>query len=164
MIQKQKGSATVWAIVLILLVVLIIWWMGNNHTSTTQTTPVVTPTSPQAVTPTPVMPTYLKTLAMANGSSYLADPSGRTLYTKLSDTKNISTCTGACLYVWPTYSASSVLGSAPTDYKDLGTMKRGDGSMQYTWKGMPLYYYAKDGKIGDTLGNGFNKAWNIARP
>ncbi|MBI3632434.1 MAG: hypothetical protein HY225_03230 [Candidatus Vogelbacteria bacterium] len=166
MIQKQRGSATVWVVVIIVLAILAIWWMKSNSTPTPSTQPVATPTpaTPIPEAAAPASPSYLSTLTMTNGSSYLADVNGRTLYTKVSDKKNTSTCTGACLSVWPAYVAQSALEYAPANYNDLSTMKRDDSTYQYTWKGMPLYYYAKDQKTGDTTGDGFNKAWNVAKP
>ena len=34
----------------------------------------------------------------------------------------------------------------------LGTTQRKDGTLQVTYNGMPLYYYAKEAKLGNTTG------------
>ena len=43
-------------------------------------------------------------------------------------------------------------------------VKRQDGSMQWAKGGMPLYYFAKDTKAGDMMGDGFKGVWDAARP
>ncbi len=47
---------------------------------------------------------------------------------------------------------------------DFGTIKRADGKKQTTFKGMPLYYFIKDKKPGDTMGQGVKDAWSVAKP
>ena len=46
----------------------------------------------------------------------------------------------------------------------LTTVARADGSMQVALNGMPLYYFAKDAKAGDTNGQGLNGKWFVASP
>ena len=54
-------------------------------------------------------------------------------------------------------------GAAPAG--DWGVVKRDDGATQWAYKGRPLYYWAKDGKPGDTTGDGMlNNAWHVAKP
>jgi len=93
--------------------------------------------------------------------SYVADAKGMALYTFDKDTKNTSNCTGQCLVNWPPF---LVVGQAPSSLPDhLGTMKLANGSMQYTWSGMPLYFYIGDKKAGDVLGDGVGGVWHIAK-
>jgi predicted lipoprotein with Yx(FWY)xxD motif len=50
---------------------------------------------------------------------------------------------------------------------DLGTITRPDGTMQVTYKGHPLYFYAKDGDAGDAYGEGlksFGADWYVLTP
>ena len=62
---------------------------------------------------------------------------------------------------WPALTAAS--GSAASG--DWTTVTRDDGTMQWAYKGKPLYTFAKDTKPGDTTGDGFlNGAWHIAKP
>ena len=98
---------------------------------------------------------------MTKGTNILTDAKGMTLYTFDKDTKDVSNCTGKCLTNWPPFLVS---GTAPTTLPDhLGTMKRSDGSMQYTWDGMPLYYYVGDKKAGDTAGDGVGGVWHVVK-
>lgn len=98
---------------------------------------------------------------MAKGSGVLTDAKGMTLYTYDKDTKNVSNCTGQCLTYWPPFLTS---GQAPSGLPtNLGTLKRSDGSTQYTWNSMPLYYYSADKKAGDTTGNGIGGIWHVIK-
>jgi predicted lipoprotein with Yx(FWY)xxD motif len=48
---------------------------------------------------------------------------------------------------------------------DWTMVTRDDGTMQWAYKGKPLYTFAKDTKPGDITGDGFlNDAWHIAKP
>ena len=89
----------------------------------------------------------------------VSDSKGMTLYTYATDTSGVSNCTGACLKVWPAYVASSQ-SNLPVN---ISVIKRNDGTLQYAWKGMPLYYYAKDGDSGDAYGNGVGGVWSVIK-
>jgi predicted lipoprotein with Yx(FWY)xxD motif len=81
---------------------------------------------------------------------------GTTVYTLKG--KN---CTGACLKAWPPVvlpsgTAAATAGGDVDDTK-LGTKALADGSMQVTYDGAPLYWYAKDKKPGSVKGNTTDK-------
>jgi predicted lipoprotein with Yx(FWY)xxD motif len=44
----------------------------------------------------------------------------------------------------------------------LATISRDDGSLQVTYKGLPLYFFHKDSKPGDT--NGHYTNWELVTP
>lgn len=91
---------------------------------------------------------------------YLADPEGNTLYTYNADTSGASKCTGSCLATWPAYQAKGSTSNLPTD---IATIKRTDnGQTQYTYKGMPLYYFVSDTK-GQVTGNNVEN-FSVAKP
>jgi predicted lipoprotein with Yx(FWY)xxD motif len=79
-----------------------------------------------------------------------------------------SACTGACTRVWPPVTTSAaVSASGAAVASDLGTITRPDGTMQVTYKGHPLYYFAKDGDAGDAYGQGvvgFGASWYVLSP
>jgi predicted lipoprotein with Yx(FWY)xxD motif len=94
----------------------------------------------------------------------LTDSHGMTLYVFTKDTAGTSTCMGACLTNWPAFtidsSATPVASEGVT--AKLGTIVRSDdGTTQITVNGMPVYYYAKDAKAGDTAGQGVNSVWYV---
>lgn len=94
--------------------------------------------------------------------TYIADFAGMTLYTYDKDTKGVSNCYSACATAWPPYSSGAVAqGQFPTD---ISVITRTDGSKQFAWKGMPLYYYAKDTKAGDITGDGVGGVWHLVKP
>lgn len=85
----------------------------------------------------------------------LATTAGRTLYLFGRDTGTTSTCTGACASAWPPlittgrpHAGSGVMSSL------LGTTRRGNGTLQVTYHGHPLYRYAGDSAAGDVNGQG----------
>ena len=47
---------------------------------------------------------------------------------------------------------------------DFTIVERKDGTKQWAKNGMPLYFWIKDGKKGDTTGEGVNDVWHVARP
>ncbi|SFJ13002.1 Secreted repeat of unknown function [Paenibacillus sp. UNC496MF] len=96
--------------------------------------------------------------------NYLTDAAGRTLYYFDKDTQGKSNCAGDCLANWPAYTASG--SDLPTGVKaaDWGTITRADGSKQSTFKGYPLYYFVKDVKHGDALGQNVGGVWFVVDP
>ena len=91
----------------------------------------------------------------------LVGPNGMTLYTFDRDTAGSgkSACNGPCAVNWPPLSASAA--PAASDYS---LVVRDDGTQQLAYKGKPLYYWAKDTKPGDMLGDGINQVWHAAKP
>ena len=87
----------------------------------------------------------------------LVDSKGRTLYELGADTKNKSTCAGACAMNWP----PSIAPKKPTfgagvSKSKLKVIKRADGKKQLSYNGHPLYTFIADTKKGDTNGQGIN--------
>jgi predicted lipoprotein with Yx(FWY)xxD motif len=41
---------------------------------------------------------------------------------------------------------------------------RTDGTKQFAWNSMPLYYYSKDAKAGDLTGDGVGGVWHLVKP
>ena len=90
----------------------------------------------------------------------MTDEKGMTLYTYAKDASGMSNCTSKCLANWPAYTAKSQAGNLPAN---VTVIKRSDGTLQYAWKGMPLYYFAKDGDSGDAYGNGVAGTWSVVK-
>lgn len=122
-----------------------------------------TSTTVQPTTPTPPATTgntvYQTTTSPTLGS-YFSDLKGMTLYTFAKDTAGVSTCTGQCLVTWPAYVAPSATGNFPTG---ITVITRSDSTLQYAWKGMPLYYFSGDKAAGDTKGQGVGGVWSVAK-
>ena len=103
-------------------------------------------------------------VAMAETSlgTIIVDASGRTLYLFTKDDLNKSNCSGGCLRAWP---ALLTVGAPKAEEgvtaNLLATISREDGAMQVTYNGLPLYYYARDVKPGDTKGQNVGKVWYV---
>lgn len=84
---------------------------------------------------------------------------GLSLYTYDKDIKpNVSDCVAACAQAWPPY-------VAPDDAKaegDWTLTSRADGKKQWSFRGKPLYTFARDTAPGATLGSGVQDIWHIA--
>ena len=94
----------------------------------------------------------------------LTDPKGRTLYVFTKDKGDQSACSGACASTWPaltTTGAGAPTAGSGVDQSKLATAKQANGSMQVTYAGHPLYYYAGDSAPGQTNGQGLNKLWYV---
>ncbi len=93
---------------------------------------------------------------------------GRSVYLFERDTGPHSTCSGACLAQWPavtTAAAPKASGGATASM--LGTTKQAEGTLQVTYAGHPLYYFADDRSAGQTNGQGLNAfgaKWYVVAP
>ncbi len=94
--------------------------------------------------------------------TYMTDTQGMTLYTFDKDTPGVSTCYDGCAKAWPPYTSGATAQS--TLPQNITVVKRTDGSTQFAWKGMPLYYFATDKKAGDIIGDGVGGVWHLVKP
>jgi predicted lipoprotein with Yx(FWY)xxD motif len=107
----------------------------------------------------------VKTAGVSGLGTILVDGQGRTIYLFQRDTGPTSTCAGACIAGWPavtTHGTPQAAGGVTA--AKLGTTKRSDGTMQATYAGHPLYYYAGDSAAGDANGqalNAFGAPWYV---
>ena len=101
-------------------------------------------TIPPSNTPGPAF--QLKT--DSHFGSILADGSGNTLYFFSPDANGKSACTGGCLAVWPAFYIASPTFGTGLEASDFSTITRSDGSKQTTYKGWPLYTYARRPRCG----------------
>lgn len=95
----------------------------------------------------------------------LTNGAGRSLYFFTRDAKpDTSACTGGCLNNWPIFYARNLRVGVGLDTADFKTIDRGNGVLQTTYKGWPLYYYVNDVMPGTTLGEGVGGIWFVAKP
>ncbi|MBC7146508.1 MAG: hypothetical protein H5U24_14060 [Thioclava marina] len=101
------------------------------------------------------------TMTAASGKGeILTDDAGMTLYVFDKDANGRSACNGECATKWPPLAASA--DDKPTG--DYAIIARDDGTLQWSYKGKPLYAWFKDAKPGDLTGDGVNGVWHLARP
>ena len=100
--------------------------------------------------------------------SYLADASGRSLYTYGADlpgdcnTPPQSLCVADCVVSWPPFDAGARVLPATLSDAGFGTIQRSDGGYQTTYMGWPLYYNKSDLTLGQMTGQGKGKTWHAA--
>jgi len=104
------------------------------------------------------------TLAVSHTSAgdALAGANGMTLYVDTKEQNGTIACTGGCAQAWPPLIGTATAGSGVSG--SIGTITRPDGSVQVTYNGAPLYYYATDAAAGDATGQGVGGIWFIASP
>jgi predicted lipoprotein with Yx(FWY)xxD motif len=133
-----------------------------------QSTPATTTTAPTTTAATATGGELISSKHAKVGAILAAGPKRLTVYMFEADKGAASSCSGACAKAWPpvtTGSAPHVAGGAMS--ADLGTITRADGTKQVTYKGHPLYFFAKDGDAGDAYGQGakaFGSSWYVLRP
>ncbi len=95
----------------------------------------------------------------------LVDDSGRSLYLFTNDVVDTSNCAGGCALAWPPLlTVDAPTAEAGVTNSLLGTIMRNDGSMQVTYNGLPLYYFAADDKPGDANGQNRGDVWFVISP
>ena len=101
------------------------------------------------------------------GTVLVAGSNDMTVYIFTSDVKDSGTsaCTGSCITNWPALTVAA--GETPTGGSGvtgtLGTITReDDGTLQVTYNGLPLYFFANDKAPGDS--NGVYTGWEAVKP
>jgi len=102
--------------------------------------------------------------ANVKGKTVLTTTSGHTLYS-LSVEKHgkfICTKSSSCTSLWHPLKAPA--GVMPTGPVKLGTVKRPEGGLQVTYRGLPLYSFVEDKKPGQAEGEGIKDVgtWHAA--
>jgi predicted lipoprotein with Yx(FWY)xxD motif len=105
-------------------------------------------------------------IATSADGSFLTNPDGFSLYTFDQDSPGASTCDGGCADSWPplTVQVGQAAVGAEGVAGELATIERADGSLQVTYDGWPLYFFAGDTAPGDTNGDGVGGVWHLATP
>ena len=157
----MKAPSRVWA----LTASLVLTGTLAACSSDTNTNSAATPTSPSpsasaTAADSPAAEAATVMTASSDLGTILVDGAGMTLYLFTKDTQasGESTCEGECLAAWPPLLGEPQAGEG-TDGALLGTITRSDGSMQVSYNGWPLYYWAQDNAPGDTTGQGVNQVW-----
>jgi predicted lipoprotein with Yx(FWY)xxD motif len=97
----------------------------------------------------------------------LFGPTGNVAYVFGADRGSTSRCYGSCASAWPPLLTSGTpRAGTGVEAKLLGTTKRNDGTLQVTYNGHPLYYYAADkaGKVMCQHANTNGGLWLIIKP
>lgn len=116
----------------------------------------------------------LKVAQSDQHGAYVTDAEGRALYLFEADTQGEgnaaaeSACRNACAEAWPPLLAEAAPQAGEgADAGLIATFDRGDGQMQVTYNGWPLYYYVQDQAPGETKGHDiedFGAEWYLVTP
>jgi predicted lipoprotein with Yx(FWY)xxD motif len=106
-------------------------------------------------------------VASSKLGNILVDEKGLSLYMFTPDARNVSNCEGACLTAWPpimlgkedTLADVALTGGLRRSL--LGVAMRENGSRHVTYNGYPLYYWFRDAKAGDVLGQWVGNVWFV---
>jgi predicted lipoprotein with Yx(FWY)xxD motif len=122
--------------------------------------PASTPASSSSASAPAVNNAIVLTKSNSSLGQYLTDPSGKALYTYGGDSSGVSNCTGSCLAAWPAYQDKGSTSGLPTGFSTI--TRTDNGQVQYTYMGLPLYYFASDSQ-GQVTGNGVDN-FQVAKP
>jgi predicted lipoprotein with Yx(FWY)xxD motif len=130
---------------------------GSSHKASNNAS---APSAPASSQPSSAL---VKTASVPSvGGTVLVDTKGMTLYRLSGERASKFICTSSgCLQVWHPLTVPS--GGKPSgSVGSLGVVKRPDGTMQVTYKGMPLYTFAQDSAPGQAKGQGIKDVgtWN----
>src|SRR5437763_6962495 len=153
-----------WAAAMVASAALLLAACGGTSTGTAAT---ASPSASATPTPSPsaaAAPIVLAQNVGTMGTLLVAASNTHTVYTFDSDSPGVSRCSGGCATTWPplTVPAGTTPTGGPGVTGQLGTITRGDGSLQVTYKGMPLYFFHSDAQAGDTKGN--YTGWSLVKP
>ncbi|MBX2884614.1 MAG: hypothetical protein KTR32_31965 [Granulosicoccus sp.] len=107
----------------------------------------------------PVAPVPGESRSTAIGEVLVYGSANRTLYTFANDETGTSNCNDGCAVTWP-----PILADSEEEQGSFSTIEREDNTLQWAFKGMPLYYYQGDAAEGEINGEGLGGVWYVARP
>jgi len=108
---------------------------------------------------TPQRPAKVGLAEHSSLGSILTAGAGMSLYLFDNDTPGMSNCSGGCLESWPALLINHGTAALKDVTGTLGTITRGDGSVQVTVNDMPVYYWANDAAAGDAGGHSLGSVW-----
>jgi predicted lipoprotein with Yx(FWY)xxD motif len=99
-------------------------------------------------------------LVKDNGVLKFCDDDGHSLYVYDRDPAGRSVCVDQCAVRWPPV-------AAPQNARQIGDwtpIRRSDGSLQWAYKGRPVYTFSGDTAAGQTNGAGQEGVWRLLVP
>jgi predicted lipoprotein with Yx(FWY)xxD motif len=105
--------------------------------------------------------------ADSNFGRILYDASGQAIYLFDAEESDHPECYGDCAKAWPpVLTKGRPRATDAVRSRLLGTTPRSDGSMQVSYAGHPLYFYAREGKYQVLCHNvkEFGGTWLVVKP
>jgi predicted lipoprotein with Yx(FWY)xxD motif len=116
--------------------------------------------APAEPAPAPATPSVGTLVVGGEGTDrYLTDNAGRAVYVLDGDDTG-TRCVDDCLRAWPAVGGAAPVSGVPeVNGALIGTTTRADGTVQVTYAGHPLYYFADDTEVGVTHGRDVSDKW-----
>jgi predicted lipoprotein with Yx(FWY)xxD motif len=157
-----KGASAAGAVA----VAVLIAGCSSTHKATPATStaghPAASSTGPSAPSKPAQGGTALK-VGTAEYPTAMTDSAGRAVYLFTGDKGTTSTCTGACATAWPPVTTTGAPSIDAAFTLRPGTTTRTDKTVQVTYNGHPLYYFAKDtgGDVKGESSKAFGGDWYL---
>lgn len=143
---------------------------ASTSSATVDVTDEPTASTTDEPTPSPTLDTKPGTRIVTADSEFgqmLFDSTGQAIYLFDIETTSKAKCYDACAEAWPPVLTTGDPVAGPgVETSLLATTKRTDGTVQVTYDGHPLYFYAHEGKrevkCHDIFLNGGN--WYVVQP
>lgn len=142
---------------------------GTGFYGSTPASPSAAPVVAASPSPAPVASGTAINVGTTKLGQVLVDSSGQTVYLFLADNGATSSCNSAsCVQYWPpVLTKGAPQAGAGVNASLLGTITRGDQTIQVTYAGHPLYRFISDKMAGDATGQGLNAfgaPWYVVSP
>lgn len=163
-------QSVIWVLVVIVVALAGWYWWGHRAPGTPY---VASPAGQATTTASAYQYTPSNLLLGPDGtgaSAFLIGFNGMPVYTYDHDSATASACTGGCAATWPPYiiAAADTANALTALESPVGgtasTITRADGSLQVTYNGKPLYFYASDTASSGPTGDGVGGVWHVAKP
>jgi predicted lipoprotein with Yx(FWY)xxD motif len=136
--------------------------LGACNRTEPAATAVAEPAAPAPAEPAPApAEASVGTLVVGGEGAdrYLTDNAGRAVYVLDGDDTG-TRCIDDCLHAWPVVGGAAPVSGVPeVNGALIGTTTRADGTVQVTYAGHPLYYFADDTEVGVTHGRDVTDTW-----
>lgn len=108
-------------------------------------------------------------LSARNGvlGDILVSAGGRTLYHDSAERRGRVACVRSCAVTWPPLVIGAhvkPVAGRGISASLLGTVRRPDGRLQVTYRGLPLYLFSGDTKAGQANGQDVGGSWHALTP
>src|SRR5271166_3692093 len=165
-LSRESARRARWAVAAVLCAVLVTAAAcSSGSASSTTTSSSHSSTTSGGSTTSSTSSSVVDVAQHASAGPILVDHAGLTLYRYTPDGTDKSVRNGGCATAWPPLTVpagtTKVTGASAIESGSLGTITRSDGTLQVTYKGMPLYTYAGDTSVGQTTGQGVGGTWFV---
>jgi predicted lipoprotein with Yx(FWY)xxD motif len=146
-----------------LLATVLLAACGSSSSSKTSGSTAATSPAASTSASSATQTGLVRTASNAVHGTILVNSQGMTLYALSGENGSHFICTSTeCVAIWHPLKASG-LGTPSGSVTSLATVKRPDGTVQVTYKGMPLYTFAQDTTAGETKGQGVKDVgtWSV---